>query len=112
MKTIAQQLPITHRRRALADVAWVDAIAAIGGADGLATGTLELGTKLNPRLPFASPVLDGDATIAGASLIGWITVQLAFLRAPSAQHAMYAAVGVAFFLYGRHQSNRDHKKEH
>jgi hypothetical protein len=139
VKTIAQQLPIAHRRRALAGVAWVNAIAALGGAVSLATGMLDLGTKLNHRLPFASPVLGGialtmvvavpftivallawrgdqradtAAMIAGALLIGWIIVQLAFLRTLSGLQPIYAAVGVTFFLYGRHQSNRDDKKEH
>jgi hypothetical protein len=139
VKTIAQQSPTIHRRRALAGVAWINAIAAIGGAVGLATGTLELGKNLNDRLPFASPVLGGialaavvampftvvallawrgddrtdtAAMIAGALLIGWIIVQLALLRAPSVLQAIYAAVGVAFFLYGRHQSDNDDTKEH
>ena len=55
---------------------------------------------------------DAAAMIAGALLIGWIIVQLALLRAPSVLQAIYVAVGVAFFLYGRHQSDNDDTKEH
>jgi hypothetical protein len=55
---------------------------------------------------------DPAAMFAGALLIGWIIVQLAILRTLSGLQAIYAAVGVTFFLYGRHQSNRDEKKEH
>jgi uncharacterized membrane protein len=116
------------RRRGVAVLALTNVVAALGGAVGLATGTLALGDDLNERLPFASPVLGGIAlamivavpfavsalaawrgdpradlatAVAGVVLIGWIVVQLAFLRSVSFFHPLYAAVGGLFVWLGR-----------
>jgi hypothetical protein len=120
---------VENRRRPwLAITAALTSFAAFAGTVGLATGTLALDDDLNERLPFASPVLGGialavvvgmpfallaraawhgderadlAAAAAGVLLVGWIVVQLAFLRAPSFLHAVYLALGVAFAYAGR-----------
>jgi len=121
------------RRPWLAAAAFVNALAAFGGAVGLATGTLALDGDLNERLPFASPVFGGLALAAlvatpftvvavlawrgdprcdlaagltGSLLVGWIAVQLAVLRAPAFLHAVYLAVGLAFAWSGRESISR------
>lgn len=115
-------------RPGLAALASVNSVAAVGGAVGLATGTIALGDNLNERLPLASPVFGaialalivavpmalvavlawrGDertdfvATCAGIMLVGWITVQLAFLRTLSFFHPFYFAMGCLFVWLGR-----------
>jgi hypothetical protein len=115
-------------RRTVAVLAFVNAAAALGGAVGLATGTLSLGSELDSRLPFASPVLGGialavivalplawvgvlawqgdertDLALVGVGilLIGWIVVQVLFLRELSFFHPFYVAVGVLFVWLGR-----------
>jgi hypothetical protein len=121
--------PATARRRlGLAVAGLANALAAFGGAIGLATGGLALESDLNERLPFASPVLGGIALavvvatpftavavlawrgdersdlaagVTGVLLVGWIAVQLALLRAPTFLHAFYLAVGVGLVWYGR-----------
>lgn len=115
-------------RRGLAVLALVVSVSALAGAVGLATGTLALSPDLNERLPFASPVFGGIALAvivglpfavvalmawrgderadlaaagAGALLVGWIVVQLAFLRSLSFFHPLYAALGGLFVWFGR-----------
>lgn len=115
-------------RRGVAVVALANSVAALAGAVGLATGTLSLDGDLDERLPFASPVFGGvalavivavpfavvaamawhgdergDLAAAGAGvlLVGWIVVQLAFLRSPSFFHVLYVAVGGLFVWLGR-----------
>ncbi len=115
-------------RRLLAVLAMANALSAFGGAVGLATGALALEGDLDQRLPFASPVFGGialavfvalpfalvavlawrgderadvAAAASGAVLIGWIVVQLAFLRSLSFFHVFYAAMGALFVWLGR-----------
>ncbi len=120
-------------RRPLAALAMVNAVAAFGGAIGLATGALALGGNLDDRLPFASPVAGGvalavivglpltrvavlawrgderadvAAVTTGVVLIGWIVVQLAFLRTLSFFHFFYVAIGALFVWLGRRATTR------
>jgi predicted CoA-binding protein len=116
------------RHRGLAVAALLVAVGAYFGSIGLITGWLSLTDRLNQRLPFASPVLGGMALFAviaipysmlmvrawrgdpasgalavvcGALTIGWILVQLAFLREFSVFQPVYLAVGVVFVVVGR-----------
>lgn len=93
----------------------------------LATGVIQLGDNLVSRLPFDSPVLGGFAlaaivavpstilashawrgdpqtdrvaVITGVLLVGWIAVELAFLRELSWLHPTYVAIGVGFIVAG------------
>ena len=118
----------TGRRAGLACYAAFVALSAYGGAVGLATGTLDLGTKLNHRLPLHSPVVgaialtlivgvpatalaryaargdgrvDETARFLGIMLIGWIGVELAFIRELSWLQPFYAGVGATFLVIGR-----------
>jgi uncharacterized protein involved in response to NO len=116
------------RRPILAVSAALAALSAYFGAVGLATGILKLDdNRLNSRLPFDSPVFGGVAlacvvavplsvlasdawrgdrrtdvvaVIAGVLLIGWIVVELAFLREVSFFHPTYAAIGAGFVASG------------
>lgn len=107
----------------MAVAAGVVAATAWGGAVGLAEGGLSLGEELNARLPFGSPAVggaalgavvgvpfsalaamawrgddrtDAAAVAAGAVLVGWIGVELAFIREVSFFHPLYAAIGLGF----------------
>ncbi len=120
--------PVRTRRWGLAAVAGLDALSAWGGAIGLVSGWLSLGPDIERRLPFESPVLAGAAlgalvalpasavtvaairgddradrlaAITGASLVGWIALQLAVLREFSFFQPVYAMVGVTLVLMGR-----------
>jgi dienelactone hydrolase len=110
------------RRPVLAAFAAANAAAAWGGAVALAAGAIDLGRRLDDRLPLASPVLAGVALalivavpltalawsawhgtehtdelalVAGTALIGWIAVQLVVLRAFSLFQPLYLAIGIA-----------------
>ncbi len=118
----------TSRHAALSIGALLVAISAYGGAVGLCTGALRLGGTLNDRLPLDSPVLGGAALailvgvpfsalawlawradphtpalayLSGLGLIGWIAVELAFVREVSLLQVLYVAVGAAFALAGQ-----------
>ena len=120
-----------HRRRTLALTAGATAVSAWAGAAGLATGTLSLGAELTARLPFESTLLAGSAlaatvalpftalavlawrtdrraglgaAAAGTLLIGWIIVELAFIRTVSFLQPVCVLVGVLFVLVGRRQA--------
>src|SRR3954468_18086081 len=117
-----------HRRPRLAAYAAQLALGAYGGALGLTTGFLELPSELEQRLPFDSPVLGAVApavlvgvpatvltTLAwrghrwappaavavGVLLVGWILVEVAFLREVSFLQPFYAAVGLGLVVWGR-----------
>lgn len=117
------------RHPGLAIVAGINAAAAWFGAAGLTTGFLGLGAAIEARLPFASPLLGGlalaalvavpltllaaaawigdprtpEATVAaGVVLVGWIVVQVLFLRSFSAFQPTYALLGLALIAWGRH----------
>jgi hypothetical protein len=118
-----------RRRRVLAGTAAFVALGAYGGAAGLAFGFLDMGDRLNGRLPFGSPVLGGialllvvalpftdvarragtadprtdlSAFVAGGLMVGWIAVEVAFIREFSALQVVYGGFGVAFMVVGRH----------
>jgi hypothetical protein len=101
-------------------------VAALGGAVGLASGWLDLGS-FTQRLPFGSAVLGGVAlllvvavpqavvatlaarrspaaaagsVLAGGLLIGWILVEVAFLRVVAGLQVTYLAVGAAQVALG------------
>jgi len=116
------------RRAGLAGFAAVVALSAWGGALGLSIGFLSLPAELNERLPFASPVLgglalalivavpstrlawlawrgdrrtDGWAVVTGGLLVGWILVELAFIRDFSFFHPTYLIIGFVLMWIGR-----------
>jgi len=116
------------RRPALAVYAASLALAAYGGAAGLVTGSLKLSSELEGRLPFDSPtfgaialcVLVGlpatalmvmawrghpltlhAAALDGVLLMGWIVVELSFLREVSFLHALYVGYGAGLLFWGR-----------
>ncbi len=109
-----------------------NALAAWGGAFGLASGVLAMGDELNRRLPFASPVLGGLALAlivaapltllaydawtgatgtaavsaqCGVLLVGWIVIQLAMLRTFSPLQPFYLAVGTMLIVWGRRHAD-------
>ena len=110
-----------------ASVAAIVALSAFGGAVGLIGGGLSLGEEVTPRLPFDSPVLGGVALIvavgipfgvltwqalrgerraaqralgAAALLMGWLVVEICFIREFSFFHPLYAFIAVGFFWFG------------
>jgi hypothetical protein len=112
----------------IAVVAILNAVAALGGAGGLASGAIGIGTQLEARLPWQSPMLGGVALLlavavpnamlarlawrgdrrtgpaavaTGALLVVWILVELAFLRELSFFHPLYVAVGLVLVRLGR-----------
>jgi hypothetical protein len=116
-----------RRRLLIAAVGVTNAAGAGLGAVGLATGWLELGPTLTARLPWGSAVAGavalavvvalpnallaiialrrdsgyGTTSIAsGVLLVGWIVVQLAFIREVSLFHPLYAGIGVLQVLLG------------
>jgi hypothetical protein len=109
-----------QRHREIALLAGLMAVAAYAGVVGLMTGVLDMGTLLNGRLPFGSPVLGGLALLvivalpmtvaavaawrglpwaeaavvtAGLALVGWIVVEVAFIRTFSWMQPVCAAYG-------------------
>ena len=115
-------------RRVLAAFAGFNAFWAWAGAVGLIGGGLDFGERLNDRLPFENLVLAGVALAAivavpltvlallawrgdprtgrasvlvGVVLIGWIGVQLVFLRELSFFHPLYVGIGLVFVVAGR-----------
>lgn len=119
----------TTRRTGTSLLAAAIAVSAYGGALGLALGFLALPEALEARLPLGSPVLgglalaavvgapstilarfawrgdartDAMALVAGLLLIGWIVVELAFIRELSFFHPAYVLVGVVLVWLGRH----------
>ena len=116
-----------RRRPWLAAYAALLAAGAYGGALGLVTGLLSLPPELEQRLPFGSPVLGGAAltllvalpatvvvvlawrgdprtdlatAVDGILLVGWILVELAFIRELSYLHPLYLLVGVSLVAWG------------
>ncbi len=114
--------------RALAVFAAVLATSAWAGAAGLIVGFLGLGPEVESRLPFASPVFGGLALIAvvavpmsilavlawrgdprtgdaavacGVLQVGWIVVELLFIRELSFFHPLYVVIGLVLIFVGR-----------
>jgi hypothetical protein len=127
-RTVRRGRPL--RRRVIGLVAGANAVTALGGAVALAAGWLSLGDELTRRLPWGSPVLGGvalavlvglpnlgltglalrhdprtaPATVAvGAVLIGWIVVEIAFLRVLAGLQVGYALVGILMVWLGLHE---------
>lgn len=50
----------------------------------------------------ADPRADLAAAVDGVLLVGWIAVELAFLRDLSFLHVAYALVGLSLVVWGRH----------
>lgn len=123
MGSTGSQTVASGTHRAMAVCAALVASSAIGGSLGLATGTLEMGSGVNERLPFASPVLGGVALglfvavpfaglavaawrghagtdalalLAGSVLVGWIIVEVAVIREFSPLQPSLALVGIGF----------------
>lgn len=109
-------------------LASLNAVAALGGAWGLTSGSLSIGARLEDRLPFGSPVLGGlalflavavpNAVLAvlawrgdrrtgtaaeavGLLLVVWILVELAALRELSFFHPLYLGIGLLMVWLGR-----------
>jgi hypothetical protein len=116
-----------HRRPGLAAFSGLVALSAWFGVWGLISGVLDLGAEITQRLPFDSPVLGGLALgtivalpatvvavlaargderapdaclVAGVLVVGWIVVQLAFIRELSFFHPTYVAVGLGLVAWG------------
>ncbi len=102
-------------------------MSAYGGAAGLISGWLRLGSTMTARLPFHSPVFGGialacvvavpatvaallawrrhprardAATLAGVLLIGWIVVEVAVVRQFSVLQAVYGLAGLGLIVRG------------
>ncbi len=122
-----------RRHRILAVAAAATALSAWAGAVGLASSALTLGRGLDGRLPFDSVVFGGAAlalvvavpftavaalawrddrrtgsaaSVAGVLLMGWIVVELAFIREASFFHPVFFLVGLLFVIAGRHTVRR------
>jgi hypothetical protein len=118
----------TRPRLGLASFAAFVAISAFGGAVGLVSGSLDFGARLNDRLPFDSPgfaavalaMIVGvpstvvmvrawhddagtapAARVAGWLLIGWIAIEIAFIREFSFLQVVYGAAGIAYVVLAR-----------
>jgi hypothetical protein len=116
-----------RRRRGLALAEGLTAASAIAGALSLVGGSIDLGATINGRLPFESPVFGGVALAmvvalpmaagavlswrggrranlvavgAGVALMGWIVVELAFIRSISWLHPALFLVGAAIAFAG------------
>ena len=120
-------------RVAIGVVAGLNAVAALGGAVGLVTGTLSL-EELTARLPFGSTLLAGTALgllvavpqglltivaarrpadsavgsmVVGAAMVGWILLETAFLRVVSGLQVGYAIVGLLQVALGLALAHRE-----
>ena len=114
-------------RRVLTFLAVLNGFAALGGAWGLASGSMDLGATVTGRLPWGSPTVAGIALGAlvalpnavlvavawrrgrhtglvgvavGVAMEMWIVVELAFIREVSFFHPLYVAVGAAMVFAG------------
>ena len=130
-------LRASARRPWLAGFAAFNAFGAWAGAIGLVTGGMDFGESINDRLPFHSLVLAGlalgiivgipltvlawsawvggprtdDLALAvGLTLIGWIVVQVAVIRAFSLFQPAYLAVGAAFVAASHRVSLSPHRR--
>ncbi len=130
-------LSVTTRRPWLAGFAAFNAFGAWYGAVGLVTGGMDFGESINERLPFDSLVLAGlalgiivgipltvlawsawtggprtnDLALAvGLTLIGWIVVQVAVIRAFSLFQPAYLAVGASFVAASRRVTLSPHRR--
>ncbi|KAA9160222.1 hypothetical protein FPZ12_017895 [Amycolatopsis acidicola] len=111
----------TARRPVLAACAGLVAVLAYAGAAALITGVLGLGAEVTARLPWGSTVFAGvalalvvgvpmtvvacfgsrgnaytsvAAVVAGSMLIGWIAVEIGFVRTYSWLQPVFAFAGL------------------
>jgi len=134
MTTMLEKPDVTESRSGrhpgLAVLSALNALAATGGAWGLASGALALG-GLESRLPWESTLLGGlalfvvvavpnsvlaslawrgdrrtgpTAVATGLALVVWILIELAFLRELSFFHPLYLGVGLVMVWLGRRAS--------
>ncbi|TNC24825.1 hypothetical protein [Amycolatopsis alkalitolerans] len=123
----------TRRRPWLASFTGLIAILAFAGAVSLMTGVIALGTEVEARIPFHSPVLAGialavivgvpmsdvcylamrpdsrtavAAVVAGALLIGWIVAEIAYTQTYSWLQPVFAFAGVAVVVAGLQELRR------
>ena len=121
------------RRPCLATGAALVAVSAFGGAVGLVAEAVSLGPEVDRRLPFGSRRFSGAALAAvvgvpfsvvsvmawrgdrrsgsasvgaGAALVVWIVVQLAFIRRVSPFQPVFAAIGALFVVAGRRPTSQ------
>ncbi len=114
-------------RRLLALGEGLGAVAAIGGAVAMMVGAIDFGDTIDHRLPFGSLVFGGVALLlvvgipmaiaavlswsgsdhgdvvavgAGVLLVGWIVVELAFIRSISVLHPICLVAGTAIAYAG------------
>lgn len=113
--------------RDLAVVCGLMSVAALAGVIGLAGGGIDFGPEVTSRIPAASPVLGAVALglvvalpmgaaavagwrrspwsadlaiLAGAALIGWIAVEIAFIRTFSWLQPACAVYGAVVVVLG------------
>ena len=113
--------------RDLAVVCGLMSVAALAGVIGLAGGGIDFGPEVTSRIPAASPVLGAVALglvvalpmgaaavagwrrspwsadlaiLAGAALIGWIAVEIAFIRTFSWLQPACAVYGAVVLVLG------------
>jgi hypothetical protein len=124
-----REAPLFEQRRPwLAAYAAQLAVGAYGGAIGLTFGFLQLPRHLEERLPFGSTGLAAvaltllvgvpatfvtvmawrghrwtlhGAVLDGLLLVGWILIELAFIRELSFLQPFYVAVGAGLVVWGR-----------
>ena len=116
-----------RRRPVLATCTGIVAILAYAGAVGLITGAIDYGPEITARMPFGSPVFGGvalalvvgvpmtvvtylgarvdartspAAVVAGSLLVGWIVVEIGFVRSYSWLQPACTVAGVAVALAG------------
>jgi hypothetical protein len=126
---------VTHRRTTWAEVVTVslagaNAVAALGGAWGLASGVIDFGPAVTSRLPFDSPVFAAlclgafvglpnlalallalarhplaalGSVVVGAGMVVWIVVQIAVIREFSFFQPLYTWVGLMMAVVGLRQ---------
>ena len=119
---------VGSRQRGLFAAALLTAVAAWAGVVGLATGALDLTRAVEQRLPFGSPVFGAvalavvvaapcsiaavfawrrDARVAVAAecagwlLVGWIVVEVYFIRSFSVLQPICAGLGVLLVVLAR-----------
>ncbi len=119
-----------HQRRLLGTSEVVVATGAVAGSVGLITNSIDLGSTINNRLPFESPVFAGTALLvivgvpmtiaaiaawrgaeerdhlamgAGVLLMGWIVVETSIIQAFSWLQPAFLIAGAAISFAGYRQ---------
>lgn len=124
----SERSPGRRTRLGIAVLALLNALSAVGGGVSLILGYLSVGPELTARLPWGSAVVGGvalllcvavpnaalgvlalrnddrvaaAAVVVGLVLVGWILVELAFIRELSFFHPLYVGIGLVLILLGR-----------